>query len=222
MMDAKGVEDFIRSNTEIVSPPLVPEILLHLATEITPIWQATEAELETTGLPPPFWAFCWPGGQALARYVLDTPEIVRGRNVLDFACGGAVSGIAAAQADAARVVANDIDGFALTAARLNFALNGVSCETTGEDFLAAAGDAAAAFDIVFAGDIFYERPMAAEVERFLRGCAARGADVLIGDPGRKYTPGDRLDEVARYDIPTALELETKSLMRGAVLRVLPG
>jgi predicted nicotinamide N-methyase len=222
MTDAKGVEDFIRANTEIVSPPLVPEIRLHLATEITPIWQATEAELETAGLPPPFWAFCWPGGQAVARYVLDAPETVLGRKVLDFACGSAVSGIAAARAGAARVVANDIDGFALTATRLNAALNGVSCETVGEDLLAAAADAAADYDVVFAGDIFYERPLAAEVEHFLRGCAARGADVLIGDPGRKYLPGAGLEEVARYDIPTTLELETRDVMTGAVLRVLPG
>ncbi len=220
-MGVAEVEAFIRANTEIVAPPLVPEVRLHLATEITPIWHATESEMATAGLPPPYWAFCWPGGQALARYVLDRPELVRNRKILDFACGGGVLGIAAMQAGARSVVANDIDGFALTAARLNSGLNGVEFRTMGDDYLIAADDAADSYDVVFAGDIFYERPVAVEIERFLRRCAARGADVLIGDPGRKYLPGAGLEEVARYEIATSLEIETHRSMSGAVLRILP-
>ena len=213
------IRSFMESNTEIIAPPLVPEIRLRLATEITPIWQATEDELDTAGLPPPFWAFCWPGGQAVARYLLDTPDTVRGRRVLDFAAGGGVCSIAAALAGAAHVTANDIDGFALTAVRLNAALNGVEVEVLADDLLLA--DRAGEFDVVLAGDIFYERSPAVEIEAFLRRCAAGGATVLLGDPGRKYLPQSGLERLAGYDIPTSLELETKEISTGRVWRVLP-
>ena len=204
-MSADDVSSFIRANTQACTPPLVPEIRLHLATDITPIWQATETELETQGLPPPYWAFCWPGGQALARYLLDRPETVAGRRVLDFATGGGVSAIAAAMAGAASVTANDIDGFALRAVQLNAALNGVAPEISPDDLVRFGG--AEAFDVILAGDIFYERSPAIDIEAFLRNQAARGATVLVGDPGRKYLPRQGMTELARYDVPTSLELE---------------
>lgn len=218
-LDEKSFPAFIEQNTEIITPPLVPEIRLRLATEITPIWQATETELEQIGVPPPFWAFCWPGGQALARYILDNPEIVRGKTVLEFACGGAVSGIAAALAGAAKVIANDIDGLALGAAKSNAALNDVSLDYSAADLL-GSGDPTG-YDVILAGDIFYEQSPAAGVEAFLRREAARGATVLIGDPGRKYLPPDGLKEIARYDVPTSLELEDRKMRDGIVWRVIP-
>ncbi len=208
---------FIRANTEIVTPPLIPEIRLHLATDITPIWQATEAQLETRGLPPPFWAFCWPGGQALARYVLDNPDVVSGRRVLEFAAGGAVSGIAAALAGALSVTANDIDGFALTAAGFNADINGVELSVSADDLVRFGG--AGDFDVILAGDIFYEQTPAIDIEGFLRREAARGALVLIGDPGRKYLPREGLTEIARYDVPTTLEIEDREIREGIVWRV---
>lgn len=216
-MTRGDVPFFIRTNTEIVSPPLVPEIALHLATEITPIWTATEDELASQGLPPPYWAFCWPGGQALARYLLDNPETVAGRAVLDFAAGGAVEGVAAAMAGAARVTANDIDGFALAAAQLNGALNGVHLDVSADDMVRLGG--AEEYDVVLAGDIFYERGPALDIERFLRAQAARGATVLVGDPGRKYLPQSGLVEVARYEVATSLELEDRELRDSIVWRV---
>jgi predicted nicotinamide N-methyase len=216
-MDPETFPQFVEANTEIVSPPLVPEIKLRLATEITPIWQATETELDETGIAPPFWAFCWPGGQALARYILDNPEIVRGRSVLEFAAGGAVSGIAAARAGAAQVVANDIDSIAIAAAQINAALNGVTLIPSTENLLESAQTAT--HDVILAGDIFYEQSPAREIEVFLRREAARGAIVLIGDPGRKYLPLKGLQEIARYDVPTSLELEDREMRNGVVWRV---
>jgi predicted nicotinamide N-methyase len=216
-MPPEDIGAFIRANTEIVAPPLVPEIRLHLATEITPIWHATEAQLETQGLPPPFWAFCWPGGQALARYLLDNPDIVSGRRVLEFAAGGAVSGIAAAMAGAASVTANDIDGFALTAAGFNAELNDVELEISADDLVRFGG--ADDFDVILAGDIFYEQTPAIDIEGFLRREAARGALVLIGDPGRKYLPRTGLTAIARYDVPTTLEIEDREIREGVVWRV---
>ena len=216
-MAPESVEAFILANTEVASPPLVPEIRLHLATEITPIWQATEDQLETQGLPPPFWAFCWPGGQALARYVLDNPATVAGLKVLEFAAGGAVSGIAAALAGAASVTANDIDGFALTAVRFNAGLNGVTLEISPDDMVRFGG--ADGFDVILAGDIFYEQTPAIDIEAFLRREAARGALVLIGDPGRKYMPTTGLEEIARYEVPTNVEVEDRAIRDGVVWRV---
>tara|TARA_R110000868_G_scaffold134793_4_gene347037 strand:+ start:6497 stop:7159 length:663 start_codon:yes stop_codon:yes gene_type:complete len=208
---------FIEANTEIVTPPLVPEIKLRLATEITPIWQATETELEETGIPPPFWAFCWPGGQALARHIIDNPDIVRGKSVLEFAAGGAVSGIAAARAGAASVTANDIDPIAVAAAQINAKLNGVTLTPSTGNLLESISPTA--FDVILAGDIFYEQSPAVEIESFLRREAARGAIVLIGDPGRKYLPLKDLQEIARYDVPTSLELEDREIRAGVVWRV---
>lgn len=210
------IDAFIGANTEILTPPLVPEIRLYLATEMTPIWQATEEELETRDLAPPFWAFCWPGGQALARHVLDTPEVVRDRHVLDFASGCAVSGIAAAMAGARRTIANDIDEMAIAAARLNAQLNSVKLDVCADDLVE---DGADGFDVILAGDIFYERTPSRAIERFLRERAAAGATVLIGDPGRTYLPRDGLREVARFDVPTSRDLEDRDMREGIVWQV---
>ncbi len=210
---------FIRAQTAIASPPLVPEIRLHLATEITPIWQATEATLAATNLPPPYWAFAWPGGQAIARHLLDHPALVRGRTVLDFAAGSGLVAIAAALAGAARAVANEIDDVAAEAIALNAALNGVAVETDLGDLLDTE---AASFDVVLAGDVCYERPMAERATRWLRGLAARGVEVLLADPGRAYLPRDGLVELARHQVPTSLELEDREQRETVIYRLAAG
>jgi predicted nicotinamide N-methyase len=208
---------FIRRETAIANPPLVPEIRLHLATEITPIWQATEATLEREGLPPPYWAFAWPGGQALARAILDAPAIVRGKRVLDFAAGSGLVAIAAAKAGAAQVEAAEIDRFAAAAISLNAALNGVAVPVLLEDVVDGTGQ----WDLVLAGDVCYERPMAERVTAWLRHLAAAGAQVLIGDPGRTYLPKSGLVEMARHLVPTTLELEDRTERETVIWRLLP-
>ena len=197
---------FIRSHTRILSPPLVPELRLHLASEVTPLWHATEASLERTGLPPPFWAFAWPGGQALARYLLDRPELARGLAVLDFAAGSGIAAIAAARAGAAAVTASDIDPAACAAMRLNAAANGVPIESVGEDLTQGAGRPA---DLILAGDVCYERGMAERALAWLRSQARAGTTVLLADPGRAYRPQDGLEELARYSVPTSRDLEDR-------------
>jgi predicted nicotinamide N-methyase len=208
---------FVRRNTAITAPPLVPEIRLHLATEITPIWQASEETLARSGLPPPFWAFAWAGGQALSRYVLDHPEQVAGRSVLDFGAGSGLVAIAAAKAGAASVAAAEIDHFAVAAIAANAALNKVAVAVTTADVLDIAD---ARWEVVTAGDVCYERPMADQVTAWLRLLAARGALVLLGDPGRAYLPGAGLVERARYLVPTSLELEDREIREGIVWQVL--
>jgi predicted nicotinamide N-methyase len=210
---------FVRSNTAVASPPLVPEIRLYLATEITPIWQATEETLARSGLPPPYWAFAWAGGQALARFLLDHPERVAGRSVLDFGAGSGLVAIAAAKAGAASVLAAEIDHFAAAAIAANAALNHVAIAVTTTDVLDAVGPR---WEVVTAGDVCYERPMADRVTGWLRGLAARGALVLLGDPGRAYLPSEGLVELARYLVPTSRELEDRDTRDGIVWEVLPG
>ena len=209
---------FVRDNTAIAAPPLVPEIRLHLATEVTPIWQATEETLARNGLPPPFWAFAWAGGQAVARYLLDHPEAVAGREVLDFGAGSGLVAIAAAKAGAARVIAAEIDHFAAAAIAANATLNGVAIEVLTTDLL--DGDKRF-WKAVTAGDICYEQPMADRALRWLRRLAGRGSLVLLGDPGRAYLPGVGLCELARYDVPTNKELEGRERCDAFVWRVLP-
>ncbi|MFZ5792259.1 MAG: class I SAM-dependent methyltransferase [Pseudomonadota bacterium] len=216
-MTAADPVAFIRRETAIASPPLVPEIRLHLATEITPIWQATEATLEREGLPPPYWAFAWPGGQALARTILDDPAIVAGKRVLDFAAGSGLVAIAAAKAGAAHVEAAEIDGFAAAAIALNAALNGVVVPVILDDVVGRAGR----WDLVLAGDVCYERPMAERVTAWLRRLASAGTQVLIGDPGRSYLPKSGLVEVARHRVPTTLELEDRAERETVIWRLLP-
>jgi predicted nicotinamide N-methyase len=209
---------FIRRNTAIATPPLVPEIRLHLATEVTPIWQATEETLARNALPPPFWAFAWAGGQALARYLLDHPETVAGREVLDFGAGSGLVAIAAAKAGAIRVIAAEIDPFAAAAIAINAALNDVAIEVVTADL--SDGDRRF-WKLVTAGDICYEQPMAERAMRWLRLLAGRGSMVLLGDPGRAHLPATGLCELARYDVPTSHEVEGRERSDGFVWRVLP-
>ncbi len=197
--------DFVLAETVIATPPLVPEIRLHLASEVVPLWQATETNLTERGLPPPYWAFAWPGGQALARHLLDHPDLVRGKRVLDFAAGSGLAAIAAAKAGAASTAAAEIDRFAIAAIGLNAKLNGVGLETIEADILGQAGG----WDVVLAGDVCYERPMAERVGQWLGRLAAGGTQVLMGDPGRNYLPATGLREVARYQVPTSLDLEDR-------------
>jgi predicted nicotinamide N-methyase len=209
---------FIRRNTAVATPPLVPEIRLHLATEVTPIWQATEESLARNALPPPYWAFAWAGGQALARYLLDHPETVAGREVLDFGAGSGLVAIAAAKAGAAKVTAAEIDPFAAAAIAINAALNGVAIEVVTTNLL--DGDKRF-WKSVTAADICYEQPMAERAMRWLRRLAGRGSLVLLGDPGRAHLPGTGLCELARYAVPTSHELEGRERCDGFVWRVLP-
>ena len=207
---------FIAANTHAASHPLVPEIPVHLATEITPIWQASEDSLDAPGRDPPFWAFAWPGGVATARYLLDQPHIARGRKVVDIAAGGGIAAIAAARAGARRVVAADIDPLARQAIALNAALNGVEVEIAADDLLAAPPPAA---DLILAGDVFYERPLAARMLPWLGAARARGAEVLIADPGRAYLPADGLEPLIRYSVATTMELEDREMRETVIYRL---
>ncbi len=203
------IDAFIVAQTAVTTAPLVPEIHLHLATAVTPLWQATEATLERDNLPPPYWAFAWPGGQALARYVLDHPECVRGRRVLDFAAGCGIGALAAARAGAVSVAAAEIDHVAAAAMALNARLNGTAVTLIDHDLTGSVDDAAARWDVVLAGDVFYEKPMADRVEPWLRGLVRRGVRVLIADPGRAYVPKAGLAEIGRYTVPTSRDLEDR-------------
>jgi predicted nicotinamide N-methyase len=205
---------FILANTSLEHPPHTPELSLHLASEITPIWKLTEEALAGIGLPPPFWAFAWAGGQALARYLLDTPQVVAGRGVIDFAAGSGIVAIAAAKAGAARVLAADIDPFCAAAVALNAEANGVTVAFTGEDLLDAAPPAWAG--LILAGDICYEKPLAERVMAWLGAARAAGATVLIGDPGRSYFPRVGLTKLAEYQVPTTRELEDMEVKKTAV------
>ena len=217
---------FIRANTALGHPPLVPELKLHLATDAVALWEMTESELERAGLPPPFWAFAWAGGQALARFIIDTPQTVGGRRVLDLAAGGGVAGLAALWASAAHVTANEIDTHAATAIALNAEANGLSrgLEIVPRDMLdepVLADDGGPLWDVVLAGDVCYERPMAERMLAWLARHANAGALVLIGDPGRAYLPAVGLQEVGRYQVPTPIDLEDREVRDTAVLRVVP-
>ncbi len=203
---------FIRAETRLHPVPHAPEILLHVADEATALWARTEEELGAVGLPPPFWAFAWAGGQALARYVLDRPETVRGRTVLDFASGSGLVAIAAARAGAGRVEASDIDAFAIAAIRLNAGANGVAVEPVAEDLIGADRG----WDTVLAGDICYERDLAARVVAWLEALARRGARVLVGDPGRSYLPRERLEALATNEVPVTRTLEDADIKRTSV------
>jgi predicted nicotinamide N-methyase len=206
---------FIRAHTHLLSVPHAPEIRLHLADEATDLWQKTEEELGEIGLPPPFWAFAWAGGQALARYILDHATLVRGKRVLDFASGSGLVAIAAAKAGAASVEACDIDAFALAAIALNAAANGVA--VVGRN--AGAIDADEGWDAVLAGDICYERDMAERTVAWLERLHARGALVLIGDPGRSYLPREKLEPLATYRVAVTRSLEDGDIKTTHVWRI---
>jgi len=208
---------FILAQTAIVAPPLVPEIRLHLATEITPIWEATEATLAAMNLPPPYWAFAWAGGQALTRFLIDHPDWVKGKRVLDFAAGSGLSAIGAAKAGAALIQAAEIDDFAIAAIALNARVNNVAIDLVREDLIGAQPR----WDVVLAGDVCYERPMAERVIAWFRALASRGVAILMGDPGRAYLPQSGLLELARYQVPTSLELEDRTQRETIVWRLMP-
>jgi predicted nicotinamide N-methyase len=204
---------FIRANTRLQRPPHAPELQLHLADEITPIWRLTEEELQSLGLPPPFWAFAWAGGQALARWLLDHPAEVAGKRVLDFATGSGLVAIAALKAGAASARASDIDPFCADAVALNGAANGVAITFTDQDLLDAP---APDVDLICAGDVCYEKPMAEKVRAWLAQAHGRGVRVLIGDPGRSYFPNQGLVRLAEYQVATTRELEDQEVKRTGV------
>lgn len=214
MIPPQARRAFILENTRLQRPPHTPELVLHLADEITPIWRMTEEALAEIGLPPPFWAFAWAGGQALARYVLDHPEAVAGKRVIDFASGSGIVAIAAMKAGAADVLAADVDPFCGAALDLNAEANGVACAFTDADLLDAPPPAWA--QVILAGDICYEKPLAARVIAWLGEARANGATVLIGDPGRSYFPREGLDKLAEYQVPTTRELEDMEVKKTAV------
>jgi predicted nicotinamide N-methyase len=210
-------EAFVRAHTVLAEAPLLPGIRLHLATEITPIWQATEAWLEARGIAPPFWAFAWPGSVALARLVLDGAIAVAGLRVLDFAAGCGLAGIAAAQAGAALVEACEIDPLAVAATRLNAAENGVAVTALLEDMVGQA----CRWDVILAGDVCYEAPMARHITPWLHAMAGQGARVLIADPGRAYFSRDGVREIGRMAVPTTRELEDRDSREVTIVQLLP-
>ncbi|MDQ1080721.1 methyltransferase [Pseudoroseomonas cervicalis] len=210
--DAAG---FITAHTALARPALVPEVELYLATEITPIWQASEEWLTEKNIEPPFWAFAWPGSQVLARMILDGGIDVAGRRVLDFAAGGGLAAIAAARAGAALVEAAEIDPLAIAAIALNAGHNGVAVQ-------AAVGDVVGAprrWDTVLAGDVCYEAPMTGHIMPWLRRLAADGAEVLLADPGRAYLPKQGLREIGRHSVPVTRELEDREERVVTIFRV---
>lgn len=208
-------ENFIRANTALIAPPHVPEIALHLADEAHALWHRTEEELEEIGLPPPFWAFAWAGGQGLARHVLDHPHRVAGRRVLDFASGSGLVAIAAMKAGAAHVLAADIDPFCAAAIALNAAENGVAVDFTAEDLVGRPGD----WDVVLAGDVFYDKGFAERLLPWFAALKATGAEILVGDPGRAYLPKTGLDRLATYEVPVTRALEDSEVKRTTVWRL---
>jgi predicted nicotinamide N-methyase len=207
-----NADAFIRDNSQLLVPPLVPEIRLHLASEVIPLWRKTEEELAEIGVPPPYWAFAWAGGQALARYVLDHPEQVAGKRVLDFGAGSGLVALAAAKAGAAHVIAADIDPFAIAAIARNATVNNVTVETVTDDIIGSA----LMFDVILVGDMCYERPLA---ERLMAWLKSSPAQVLLGDPGRSYFPKAGLTQLASYCVPTTRELEDRELRETGVWRL---
>ena len=199
---------FILQHTRLQRPPHTPELQLHLATEVEPIWRQTEEALSRTGLDPPFWAFAWAGGQALARYLLDHPAEAAGLRVLDFATGSGLVAIAAMKAGAASVLASDVDPFCEAAVALNAGANDVEISFTGQNLLL---DDPPEADAIYAGDICYEWPLADQVRQWLQAAHRRGTRVLIGDPGRAYLPREGLRLLARYEIETTRELEDREV-----------
>ena len=207
--------EFILANTKLLPVPLVPEIRLYVAEESLAIWRQTEEELGRMNVPPPWWAFAWAGGQALARYVLDNPARCAGRSVLDLGAGSGLAGIAAVKAGAARVLAADTDPFASAAIALNAAANDVALEATRDDLLSAAPSGC---DLILVGDLFYERALAERVLAFLQAAVQQGAAILVGDPRRSYFPGECFTQVAEYSVPVTRDLEDMEIKHTSVWR----
>ncbi len=210
-------QEFVRANTVLGHAPLVPEIALHLAAEITPIWQASEAWLQENNVEPPFWAFAWPGGQALARHVLDHPAQVRGRRVLDFAAGCGIAAIACAMSGAALAEAAEIDALAVAATLANAEANGVTVQALTADVVGQP----CRWDLILCGDVCYEAPMTRHIMPWLRRMAA-ACEVWIADPGRAYLPEDGLAPLGEYLVPTSLELEDRTLRPTRLYRLSSG
>jgi predicted nicotinamide N-methyase len=209
---------FILENTGLLSPPHVPEISLHLADEAHDLWHKTEEELGKIGLPPPFWAFAWAGGQGLARYILDNPKLVAGKSVLDFASGSGLVGIAAKLAGAAQVTCIDIDSYAEAAAGLNADLNSVEIELRTDNLVGNIPDV----DVILAGDVFYDRSFAAELLPWFETCAQAGIDIYIGDPSRSYFPKSGFALLETYEVPVTRALEDAEIKRTTVWRFVAG
>ncbi len=208
---------FILAQTVVHTVPHAPEIRLHLADEAMELWEKTEEELGEIGLPPPFWAFAWAGGQALARYILDNPALVAGKRVVDFAAGSGLVAIAAAKSGATAVTATEIDAFALAAIAMNAELNAVAIAITGEDVTKGGAPDA---DVLFCGDVFYEKRMADAVLAWLDQALAAGVEVFIGDPGRSYLPRERLSPIISYEVPVIRVLEDAAVKKTCVYRLL--
>lgn len=214
--DPAAVRRFIIANTRLIAPPLIPELRLHLAEESLAIWGKTEEDLGEMNVAPPYWAFAWAGGQALARTLLDSPDLVRGKSVLDLGCGAGLAGIAALKSGARSVLAADIDRIALVATALNAADNDVALETTADDLLSGLPSD---FDVLLVGDLFYERQLAERVLALIEPAAARGSVVLIGDPQRNYFPKGRFTQIATYKVPVTRDLEDAEIKNSAVWRL---
>jgi predicted nicotinamide N-methyase len=204
---------FIRAHTRAARPSLVPEVSLLIASDVVALWEAIETERGTAPTEPPFWAAAWPGGQALARFVLDSPEVVAGRSVLDLGSGSGLVAVAAALAGARQVLASEIDPFGHAAIAVNAQDNGVAPVAVLGDVLAGEPPAV---DVVLAGDVCYDRTMSDRVLPFLEAARARGAEVYLGDPGRPYVPTDRLTAVATFDVP---DIEGAQVRRTTVWRL---
>jgi predicted nicotinamide N-methyase len=207
-------EAFILANTALLPPPHVPEVALRLADESHSLWLKTEEELAEIGLPPPFWAFAWAGGQGLARYVLDHSNTVRDKSVLDFATGSGLVAIAAMRAGARHAIGADIDPFCSAAVALNAIANNVTVEFVAEDLIGRDEG----WDVVLAGDVFYSKPFADALVPWFEKLTARGATVLVGDPGRAYLPRERLSNLAVYQVPVTRDLEDAEVKRTTVWR----
>jgi len=208
--------DFIVEHTVLAASPLVPEVQLHLASELVPLWQMTEEELSAAVVEPPFWAFAWAGGQALARYALDNPAVVRGRRVLDLGAGSGLVAIAASLAGASQVTASDPDAYAQASIELNAEANGVAVPEILGDCIGTTGDV---WDVILVGDVFYERALTERLEPWLRGLVGGGVDVLVGDPRRTYLPREGIEELAHYTVPTSRELEDTDIRNARVWRL---
>jgi len=212
LADPRG---YVAGNSVLQSAPLVPEISLHLADERAPLWTKTQRDLWDDGIVLPYWAFAWAGGQALARLLLDEPERVRGKRVLDFASGSAISGIAAAMSGAEHVLAADIDPLAAVAATMNADANNVTLDTSTDDLV---GTSLAAFDVIIAGDICYEQSVAEQVRDWFRAEATQGREVLIGDPGRTFLPRQDVEPVIGYGVKSSRDLDDTDVRNARVWR----
>ncbi|KQT85471.1 methyltransferase [Aurantimonas sp. Leaf443] len=213
-LSPERAETFIRANTAVLLPSHVPEIPLHLADEAHELWLKTQEELDAFGLAPPFWAFAWAGGQALARHVLDEPGLVAGRSVLDFASGSGLVAIAAAKSGAGPVRAADIDPFCEAAIALNAALNGVTIAFEGADLVGTP----VAEEVVLAGDIFFDKAIADAITPWFDTLARAGRTILVGDPGRAYLPRHRLERLSTFEVPVTRALEDAEVKRASVWR----